>query len=945
MLVVLLVIASGSLVLFAVAPAHSAPIAAAAVPAVNPADPPTHGDLVVTSGETYTIEPTSGHALYYQGGNITVESGGTLIVQNTTLSFVQSINNNGTLAQRVSGLYSFSDAGTVSFANSVITTDPYVLNAYVKLPVTITGTMTLWNTTMAFPGSIDVSGTGAVLTLNDSAVTTNPAVLADSPPFPPAVWADSVYAATVTASAGAQINLFHSSLNDTYSNPVTVGPSDLASIPGPNATFFSGTLPLATANLTFPGFPTGSVGSASIAQAWLYASGYSAGWVSVSYSNTNTTGNSTADVSLYFAGTTYLLGTIVLPAMTSGNVSIPLTPQALAAINAAGELVYFSSDTSILFSAITSYPVTNVTGVGLYLAPNSIEYNVTVTGAGTEMNTVDSTMDLNWVPTDSSPVVAPFASNKLMVLDGAVAYLANLTVSNPYPEVYSTSAVVTDASSTAYLFRWAEFHITSAATGVNVSGASVSPFYGYNNGQANNATANGLNDLAVTSPAIWSYLKYWDGEHGVTQYGTSNVNGQASVLLASAELDSTSLPTGTYLGDYNVGFRVPYVANTTWTAFAASPYPTGTALGSVGYGFPDAQNVIVPTAPPEVQFVSFTGPSGTSLNVNDQYSSNGTIFINGPGEATITLTATPVGGGSQITIGGDVTGNGTFQFFWTAPLPLSAGTSYLIQATASYKGVETTHTVGTYSIPSTTSPVGFLLQKFLGLPLWVWIAIAAAAIVAILVVLMIFRRQAAGKLVECGECGELIPEDATVCPKCGAEFESDMVRCSRCSATIPANSKFCPECSAQLLGTPGEGAADPERQAYADFTEKFRTEAKRELGDNYTESAFWDWWKRQATYVPFSQWSAQQNKGVPRAGMSAPPVGSEAVPPAAPPPKGGAPPAGGAAAAPAAMTAPPPTAVPPPPASGGTSLKPCPNCGKEIPPEYLVCPLCGAVTQ
>jgi RNA polymerase subunit RPABC4/transcription elongation factor Spt4 len=26
-------------------------------------------------------------------------------------------------------------------------------------------------------------------------------------------------------------------------------------------------------------------------------------------------------------------------------------------------------------------------------------------------------------------------------------------------------------------------------------------------------------------------------------------------------------------------------------------------------------------------------------------------------------------------------------------------------------------------------------------------------------------------------------------------------------------------------------------------------------------------------------------------------------------------------------------------------MKPCQNCGKEIPPDYLVCPFCGAVTR
>ena len=89
---------------------------------------------------------------------------------------------------------------------------------------------------------------------------------------------------------------------------------------------------------------------------------------------------------------------------------------------------------------------------------------------------------------------------------------------------------------------------------------------------------------------------------------------------------------------------------------------------------------------------------------------------------------------------------------------------------------------------------------------------------------------------------------------------------------------------------PRGGRVHPEKQAYADFTEKYRAEAKKELGDNYSEGAFWDWWKRQPTYTPFSQWSLQQGQGTARAGMTAPPVGTQTTPEldaGRMPPKGG----------------------------------------------------------
>ena len=143
-------------------------------------DPATHADLVVKSGQIVVIQPTQGSQTYYQGGNITVESGGTLIVRNTTLSFVQYVPDYGTLEQRLSHLYQFVDNGTVNLYNSAVTTDVLVLNAYAKLNLTVTAELNAWNTTFAFPGWFNIQGSKAVVTLNASTITWNLAVCSRS---------------------------------------------------------------------------------------------------------------------------------------------------------------------------------------------------------------------------------------------------------------------------------------------------------------------------------------------------------------------------------------------------------------------------------------------------------------------------------------------------------------------------------------------------------------------------------------------------------------------------------------------------------------------------------------------------------------------------------------------------------------------------------------------
>src|SRR3989449_2460183 len=77
------------------------------------------------------------------------------------------------------------------------------------------------------------------------------------------------------------------------------------------------------------------------------------------------------------------------------------------------------------------------------------------------------------------------------------------------------------------------------------------------------------------------------------------------------------------------------------------------------------------------------------------------------------------------------------------------------------------------------------------------VILAAAAAVAIGVSLY-WKVYGLGKMVECGECGAFIPEDATTCPKCGVEFERDMAKCSNCQAWIPVDVKQCPECGVEF---------------------------------------------------------------------------------------------------------------------------------------------------
>lgn len=1210
MLIVLLVVVGGLSVLPSVPRTAPSPATSLATPAVLP---PTHGDLVVGPGQTFVIQPTPGTHTYYQGGNITVDAGGTLIVRNVTLSFVQFVSDSGTPMQRLSHIYRFVDLGKVNLYNSTVTTDVQVINAWAKLNLTVEGAMTAWNSTFAFPGWITVEGTSGDLTLNASAITANPAVAGLSEPT--AILGDTSFAASLAVTGGAQLNAFASTINDTYANSDNL----LSDSPAQPLPLNTGPALFTSGDYDFTQLLTSNT-SASLTQDWLYPlANFTSGYVYVTWVNANNT-NGQATLEVVYDGVAYPLTTLTFAANSAGTFSVPLPADLLQAVTNDGVLNYlnWTGDFGVGPSRIAIDFLTYTgPGVGLINAYLSLfpspQYNIAVSGTGSTLNSADSSFGLNWnaVPASSTSQLAPLPwnSNKLILTNGAKAYLANATISSPIPGVFSTSAVIVDNTSEAYFYRWAQFNLTGRGGYLPIANAHVDAYYAYTTSESDNQTANALNDLATANPQIWGYVQFWDAEHGIPSYGTSDIAGIALLLLASTNITLGTLPDGYFLGGYHIGIYVPApgVGNR-WFNWTVSPYPTGVAqppnehagpdyapaqrfstyfglagiasvtvsangvtsttlnlgqtlgvkvvvedLGTVpisqvsgalyyndsglpsallatynvtdlqltlpgqetnftldwkatenvthlnavfahnfslvvdwnyntvlrgggnlsrnvsvtfletlvtvasatllANGAPNAtvelgqtlgvqlvvddvgnatisslyallyynstkvlasfsdeslhlstpgqattfdltwkatenvtglqgwfqhnisfelswnnisrnlwlgsgnldQNVSVRFAPSQIAFRSFQPPPST-LDLGTTYYSIGNVAYNGSHPASIVLIATPVGGGVPVIIAGTSTLPGNFSMPWSSLSGvLTAGTTYTLTARATYNSRSTNYTLpGTYAVPpAPSSATSFLNQKFLGLPLWVWLAIAAAAVVAIVLFLFFARRQAAGKLVECGECGNLIPEDATVCPKCGAEFESDLIRCSRCASTIPADSKFCPECAAQLLGTPGEAAADPEKQAYADFTEKYRAEAKRELGDNYSEGAFWDWWKRQPSYTPFSQWSLQQGQGTARAGMTAPPARTETTPEADAgrmPPKGGAAAAAEAPRAAPSAAPPPPssgagTATVPPPAAGGANLKACPNCGKEIPSEYLVCPFCNAVTQ
>src|SRR3989475_697962 len=145
------------------------------------------------------------------------------------------------------------------------------------------------------------------------------------------------------------------------------------------------------------------------------------------------------------------------------------------------------------------------------------------------------------------------------------------------------------------------------------------------------------------------------------------------------------------------------------------------------------------------------------------------------------------------------------------------------------------------TLPFLSSPV-----PILGVPWWLFLVILGAAVAVVAGITGDWKVYRLGKMVECGECGAFIPEDATSCPKCGVEFEKDMAKCSNCQAWIPVDVKQCPECGVECATGQLEMADYKEkmRLQYDEVIARFKQEASRQQGRSLSETAITEWWSK-----------------------------------------------------------------------------------------------------
>ena len=189
-------------------------------------------------------------------------------------------------------------------------------------------------------------------------------------------------------------------------------------------------------------------------------------------------------------------------------------------------------------------------------------------------------------------------------------------------------------------------------------------------------------------------------------------------------------------------------------------------------------------------------------------------------------------------------------------------------------------TLNTGAVYSSALPINIVeIFKPQSIPFWIFILIAVIVIAVILIFSVYLYKYGLGKMVECGECGALIPESSKRCPRCATEFETDTAKCSECGTWIPAKSKECPECGAKFMTEPVEEISEDDymasmRRQYEEYVNGFREQAKAALGKKYSEEKFMDWLKTEPAYMPFEAWVAKQEEDRKIGSMACPSCGT-----------------------------------------------------------------------
>ncbi len=771
------------------------------------------GGGLITANWTVTTAQVCSGILYTVDGSITVASGGSLTLVDGGLSFAKDSMHRWPSLTVQAG-------GSLILDHSILTVQTVAIDPYLKLALTVSGgSLTMTDGSMIqFPGWFNA--TGATISLTNSAITGFPTSVL----YGTGVYPDDNDDSPLISWASTTASLYGSQIARIYENTT------------------------ASTNASAKGTIEGNISLTSNSALYAYDS-----YLAVDYSNVvglhnelQVDGNSNA----------YLYN------VTIDRTQDPfLESDWLPAFRpvAAGGTIYLHRWLHATVLDSTGFPVSGAhIWSSLSPAATTAQYpdngssttpssrTLTYLGKSASGSNAWNTTDPNGVAviplytdritTASLPNAYSFGNYQLTVLFGSSSASGGVGFA-PYPAVNArdNNAWVTIPMSGVQVRTGADvaLHASDYANPISViTGQPFSvPAVIYNQGQT-----------SATGVSIAAFL-----------------DGNRSDQLA--RVDGLAVSANSFT-DVNLSVPAAPAAGTHVVELIVDPDNTinegGTLQESNNFA-----NVTLNVMPPPAGFIAIGVPAvdasvspGASLTVSG-YVRDSTVNVNPISGLSVTVQL--MSGTTSLASATTTTdASGFFLVTLTVP-PGTADGTYRISVTSS----ATTIQADSRDI-SVHAPASFLntTVPLLGLPWWLFLIILAAVAAIVIGVTLYFKVYGIGKMVECGECGSFIPEDATRCPRCGVEFEKDMAKCSNCGTWIPVDVKECPECGVQFATGELDMADYQERMhlQFDDVVRKLKEDASRQLSRSLSDQEFQEWWRKQPTFLTFEDWLREEEE-------------------------------------------------------------------------------------
>ena len=161
----------------------------------------------------------------------------------------------------------------------------------------------------------------------------------------------------------------------------------------------------------------------------------------------------------------------------------------------------------------------------------------------------------------------------------------------------------------------------------------------------------------------------------------------------------------------------------------------------------------------------------------------------------------------------------------------------------------------------------------IGISMWIWILIIVI-VLAVILIGSFFIYRGLGRMVECGECGALIPETSKRARS--AAWSSRAGRRSAANAVPgfrrPPRSARSAVPSSPPSRWPRRRTSTSRRCAASTMSSStpIASRPRACLGKKYSEAKFAEWWKKQPSYVTFERWLSQEEEKRKVAGRHSP---------------------------------------------------------------------------